>query len=426
MAQQAFLLKVIGIPHLTSITEVNIRSDAGTNQNLVVKVPVGISNIPILEVKTDLENRAFEGKVYQWFRIALPQGQGWLRDDLIEIWGDGTKFGYPVIAQPIVAFNLIRIATGFQAALSPQPSTAMPSTTSSPVSSPAVAPAQPTIATPSSSAPAATGAAMAMCMGKSGVNVRSGPGGSYSPVARMNYRESTAILDCRAGEDNAAFYWVKVSYQGREGWVREDFLRYSGAYKAFSLNASDKYPSPAQNSWWVRGYDPTSMLYKTGPHHGWDHGGDKGTPLFAGPNGGVVFDAVFCQRCGTEGASTLERGFTVGDSRIFRDQAWNFGYGHYVIVGYEHSKLPESTKQYLANNGKAGWNIFVMYAHLQSMLVQRGAQVGPNQQIGLMGNSGNSEASHLHLEIRAAQTMNIQGWASINGGLMSPGVLFGF
>ena len=97
-----------------------------------------------------------------------------------------------------------------------------------------------------------------------------------------------------------------------------------------------------------------------------------------------------------------------------------FGYGHYVIVGYENSKLPESTKQYLANNGKAGWHIFVMYAHLQDMLVQKGATVTPNQQIATMGNSGNSQATHLHLEIRAAQTMAITGWAGIVNGLMSP------
>jgi murein DD-endopeptidase MepM/ murein hydrolase activator NlpD len=263
-------------------------------------------------------------------------------------------------------------------------------------------------------------------MGKTGVNVRAGAGGTQAQIARMNFRESAPILDAKVGEDNPAFFWVKVNYQGKEGWVREDFLRLSGAFKAFNLNSPDKYPSPAPNSWWIRGFDPTGALYNTGPHHGWDHAGDKGTPLYAGPQGGVVFDVVFCQRCGASGVSTLESGFSLGDSRIFRDPAWNFGYGHYIIVGYEHAKLPESTKQYLASNGKAGWNIFVMYAHLQDMLVQKGAVLTGSQQIATLGNSGNSSGAHLHLEIRAAQTMAIQGWASINGGLMSPGVLFGF
>jgi murein DD-endopeptidase MepM/ murein hydrolase activator NlpD len=417
--QPAFVLKAIGLPNNPGVTEVNIRSDAGTNQALIFKVPVGTSNVQILEAKADVESRNFNGKVYQWFRAAFTQGQGWVRDDLVEISGDGTKFGYPVLAQGTVGFNLSRSATPTQ----PVPSTAPVSTT--PSSPTTTAPAQP-VAPVAPSVPSASSPAMATCMGKSGVNMRSGAGSMYQQIMRINYKEKVNVLDTKAGEDNPAFHWVKVNYQGREGWVREDYVRMSGNFKAFNLQAPDKYPSPAQSSWWVRGYDPTSVLYNTGPHHGWDHGGDRGAPLLAGPQGGVVFDAVFCARCGNEGVSTLERGFKVGDSSIFNDPSWNFGYGHYVIVGYESSKLPESTKQYLANNNKAGWHIFVMYAHLQQMLVQKGAQVAPNQQIALMGNSGNSEASHLHLEIRAAQTMAIPSWAQIKGGLMSPGVLFGF
>jgi uncharacterized protein YgiM (DUF1202 family) len=417
-----FLLKAIGLINNPAVTEVNIRSDAGTNGALLFKVPVGTSNCPILEVKADVESRNLNGKVYQWFRATFPQGQGWVRDDLVEISGDGTKFGYPVLTTGINGFNLKRSASSpAPASTSPQPSSPAPATTTtSPVATaPATQPATP-------AAPAVTGAAMATCMGKSGVNVRSGAAMSYPQVTRINYKEMATVLDTKVEDNNPAFHWVKVSYQGKEGWVREDYVRLSGAFKAFNLNAPDKYPSPAPDSWWVRGYDPSSTLYKTGPHKGWDHGGNKGTPLYAGPQGGIVFDAVFCQRCGAEGVSTLERGFSVGDSRIFSDPSWNFGYGHYVIVGYEHSKLPESTKQYLAVNNKAGWNIFVMYAHLHQMLVKKGDTVTPNQQIALMGNSGNSEAAHLHLEIRAAQTMNIQSWAQITGGLMSPGVLFSF
>lgn len=428
MAQQAFLLKVIGLPHIPSITEVNIRSGAGTNKDLIFKVPVGANNITILEAQTDIENRNFEGKVYQWFRAKFPQGEGWVRDDLVQVWGDGTKFGYPNLSTPTVGFAVTRSQNAFQAALSPQASTTTSATSAqaAPVTTTAAQPAPVTTAPAATSTATSAGPAMAMCMGKTGVNVRAGAGSTHAQLARMNYRESASILDTKAGEDNPSFHWVKVNYQGKEGWVREDFLRFSGAYKAFNLNSADKYPSPAPNSWWIRGFDPTGALYNTGPHHGWDHAGDKGAALLAGPQGGVVFDVVFCQRCGSQGLSTLESGFSLGDSRIFRDPSWNFGYGHYIIVGYEHAKLPESTKQYLAANGKAGWNIFVMYAHLQDMLVQKGAVLTGSQQIATLGNSGNSSGAHLHLEIRAAQTMAIQGWASINGGLMSPGVLFGF
>ena len=47
MAQQPFLLKVIGIPHIPSITEINIRSGPGTNFMLIFKIPVGTTDIPM-------------------------------------------------------------------------------------------------------------------------------------------------------------------------------------------------------------------------------------------------------------------------------------------------------------------------------------------------------------------------------------------
>ena len=58
MAQQPFLLKVIGIPHIPSITQINARPDAGTNGDIVFKIDVGTTNIRILEAKEDVEKRA--------------------------------------------------------------------------------------------------------------------------------------------------------------------------------------------------------------------------------------------------------------------------------------------------------------------------------------------------------------------------------
>ena len=96
---------------------------------------------------------------------------------------------------------------------------------------------------------------------------------------------------------------------------------------------------------------------------------------------------ILCQRCGTQGSSTLEKGYSLGDSRIYRDQGWNFGYGHYIIVRYLSELLPESTRAELTNRGFGGAHLFVMTAHLQDMLVQVGQDLQPNQQIATMGNS---------------------------------------
>src|SRR5687767_14855100 len=95
MSQQPFVAKVIGIPHIPSIVEINVRSGPSTEVPLAFKVPVGTANLPIIEVQEDVEKRNLEGKIYQWFRILFPMGEGWARDDLIEIVGDGTTVGYP-------------------------------------------------------------------------------------------------------------------------------------------------------------------------------------------------------------------------------------------------------------------------------------------------------------------------------------------
>jgi murein DD-endopeptidase MepM/ murein hydrolase activator NlpD len=65
-----------------------------------------------------------------------------------------------------------------------------------------------------------------------------------------------------------------------------------------------------------------------------------------------------------------------------------------------------------------------MYAHLQDRLVQEGQTLESNQVIATCGNSGRSEAPHLHLEIRFSKAQKFPGWAAIRNGLVSPIALF--
>lgn len=421
MAQQPLMLKIIGIPHIPSIVEVNARPDAGTNSDILFKVPVGTTNVPVIDAKADVQQRNFEGKVYQWLRAQFPQGTAWVRDDLVEIWGDGAALGYPLITTPVTAFALMRdtstIPHGAEtmsvndepAAVPPTAATEV-TTSESPSSETEFTPVKPATALIMSSFPA---------------KLRPGPGtGHTPPTASLQYNYQAEILDTALGDDGIPLYWVKLRYRSTEGWTREDLLRLSGDFPAFGLNASNKYRCPAPESKWIRGWDKDGSIWNTGVHHGWDHAGSKGAPILAGPKGGVVFQNVFCSKCGQQGFSTVEKGYALYDSRVYSDVGWNFGYGHYIIVGYEHSKLPQSTQQYLADNGRAGQHIFVMYAHLQDMFVQAGQELLPNQQIGTLGNSGNSSGAHLHLEVRVSPTMQPQRWAAIKSGLMSPGVLF--
>ena len=488
MAQQPFKLKVIGIPHIPAVTQINVRPDAGTNQDLIFKVDVGVSDIPIIDVKEDVEGKNLDGKVYQWFRAQFPQGEGWVRDDLVEIQGDGTTVGYPVLDTLTFAYSLTRQTGTVPQGAETQPTTAPTAssevsstpTASSEVSSAPTAsseisstltassevPSAPTASSeissaPSvdsevSSAPTAPGEilsdptvssevssppsvasevastpttvsepAMAQAMSSFPAKLRPGPGTGYNPpVTSMQYGQRAEVLDSAIGDDGKPLYWLKVRYNGQEGWTREDLVRLSGGFTAFGLNAPDKYPCPAPESTWIRGWDTDGSIWNTGKHDGWDHSGSKGKPLYAGPNGGVVFQKALCSKCGSSGLSTVERGLQLYDSSVYSDPGWNFGYGHYIIVGYENSKLPASTQQYLQSIGRGGQHIFVMYAHCQDLLVEAEQTLEPGQQIATLGNSGNSSGAHLHLEVRISDTMSPLRWASLNDGLRSPGILF--
>lgn len=106
-------VSIRGIPDIPSITEVNVRAGAGTNHDIVFKIPVGSSGLSILEVQPDNEQRHLNGKVYQWFKLRFHGGaDGWVRDDLLDCEGDLTQWGYGVLNERTFVHALVR--TGFE------------------------------------------------------------------------------------------------------------------------------------------------------------------------------------------------------------------------------------------------------------------------------------------------------------------------
>ncbi|GAB1422627.1 hypothetical protein MASR2M15_28640 [Anaerolineales bacterium] len=451
-----FFAHIIGIPHIPSITEVNVRPNASTDREVLFRVLVCKDELKVLDVQEDLHQNQLYGKIYQWFYLQFPNGSsGWVRDDLIEVYGDGSLYGYGRLNTPQVAYNLTRnkvfaphqeenneiqievtvtADSGDQTKVTVTPGdngeTAVTvtdndgdqtqvttDTNENTEAGPSISPTAPTTP-PQSDEPGKV-----IGMARSGTNIRPGPGTQFNPVvARLAYKQEAKILEVKRGQNAGdLFHWIHIQLPNGDGWIREDFVRLKGNFEEFGLGHEDQYPSPIPESSWIRDFNLDPNI--TWVHHGWDHAAPIGTPIYGGPNGGMVVKTAFCDKCGNAGVSVIDRGFEVSDPRVLRDPAWNYGYGHYVIVRYDHEILPASTQSRLNELGFAGYHAFVMYAHLQQFNVSEGTQLVPNQQIGTCGNSGNSTGAHLHLELRFGAMPQAEWWA-IKSGLVTPAELF--
>jgi murein DD-endopeptidase MepM/ murein hydrolase activator NlpD len=253
---------------------------------------------------------------------------------------------------------------------------------------------------------------------RDGANVRSGPGSSHALITKLPRNTETTVLEVKPDQGGGALRWVRIRAGTLEGWMREDLLRFDASVVSFGLAQPGLYPASMNDRWWVRGYE--------GPqgHWGWDWGARVGEPVLCGPFGGLVIKSVECSRCTPDRPSFKEHGLQLGDSRGLSDPAWNFGYGHYVIVRYLNDHLPQATKQALAVAGLAGAHIYVIHAHLNSRAVGDNQQLQPNALIGTCGDTGNSEAAHLHLEMRASMNPNDVNWAGMKKNLLDPTILF--
>lgn len=126
------IARVRGIPNIPSITEVNVRTGPGTNFEIAFQAPVGMSGIHILEVQLDSEHKDFNGTVYNWFKLQFHGGAiGWIRDDLLEIEGNCTEWGYLQLDNYTLAQSAKRVMDE-EETLSPE--IALPSNLSSRIS----------------------------------------------------------------------------------------------------------------------------------------------------------------------------------------------------------------------------------------------------------------------------------------------------
>lgn len=109
------------------------------------------------------------------------------------------------------------------------------------------------------------------------------------------------------------------------------------------------------------------VTQKYAQHKGWA----KGIDIVKSPN---LTDAIVAHSAGT--VIKVMTGQVNG-----RNDIEGFGYGNYVMVLHED-------------------NYVTVYAHLRDVYVHKGQVVGKGQEIGYMGNTGNSFGAHLHFEVR--------------------------
>ncbi len=445
---------IAGLDYDSPVVEFNVRPEPGTAPDVIAfKAQKGPAKLEILDVQPDNQGtKQPDGQVYQWFRLRFADGQeGWLRSHILTIEGDCTRFGYGMVSSPTYAYRLARVVAVQAAAPPPAPPAAVQPAASAipspaqPVAAPpaaAVPSAPPPAApapTPSVPAPAAPpSVADTTCAGTvsaaRGANLRRAPVSGESLMI-IPFEAIVSVLEVRTipGEP---FRWVQVRYENNEGWTREDLLTYSGDCARFNLRVTSTtpatpvtyieytgvalYPVPMARYRFIRGFTGHQ------PNHpGVDYGGDDGEPIKAGPAGGLVVASKECVRCNVPGKpSTVLQGFSLGDSRIFTDDGWNFGFGHYMIVRYLHNQLPQTTRQQLASRNLSGAHIYAMYAHLSRRDVPVGTVLEPNQVFAACGNTGNSSGAHLHLEIRASSSPTFTSWAAIGSGLVDPLIMF--
>lgn len=89
---------------------INVRSGPGRHTDVVGELPVESDDLEILDVRPDELGTTSSNKIYQWFKLRLPDGKtGWVRDDLLDIYGDCTTQGYGIVERATPAATLTRV-----------------------------------------------------------------------------------------------------------------------------------------------------------------------------------------------------------------------------------------------------------------------------------------------------------------------------
>ncbi len=109
----------------------------------------------------------------------------------------------------------------------------------------------------------------------------------------------------------------------------------------------------------------------------------KGTGAFSWPTSGSITQRYWGGHPAIDVGSWTGASVKASDNGyvVVAGGGWNAGYGNHVIVDH-------------------GNGFVTLYAHLNSIFVRPGENISRGQQIGTVGNTGNSTGPHLHFEVR--------------------------
>ena len=230
-----------------------------------------------------------------------------------------------------------------------------------------------------------------------GANVRKFPFYSdeeNAPLFKIDYGQYRPVVGIVNDTKDTKHTWYQL--EGNAGYVRTDVATFSDT-PATPLIPSDRWPAP------IAMYSITSR-HHVNTHHGVDLATTRGTPIFSRAPGTVV-KAFVCHSCHANGDGA--------SSRQLKEKG--FGYGSFVIVRYPYKLIPRKAQNILSPSQ----HLFVLFAHLQAVTVSEGFDLSLNQDIGLVGSTGDSSGPHVHIEVRYSSELTPEWWA-IRGNEVDP------
>lgn len=189
----------------------------------------------------------------------------------------------------------------------------------------------------------------------SSLNVRSGAGMNYEVIGVVEPNQKVQVVGQQAG-------WYKINYNGKTGFVGMNYLS-----KTKIATVEEQQPSEVSttNENTAIGFiKPAAGSYTSG----------------FGKRGGQMHYGLDIAASGTVSVSAAADG-------VVTRSYYSESYGNVVFISHNM-------------NGKTYTTV---YAHLNSRSVSAGQNVKQGQQIGFMGNTGQSEGQHLHFEVHKGE-----------------------